>query len=264
MIFEKLKFNSRSRSMAYETIIYQKESGMVIITINRPQAMNAITPDMLKELKTAVLEAGKDQDVKVIVLTGAGKAFCAGVDLKALGDRKLINGKVGDILDIPARELIQAIRSVPKVVIALVNGFCFTGALEIMLGCDIVIASEDAKIGDTHAKWSLRPTWGMSARLPRRVGYLKAKELSFTADSISAKEAERIGLVNMAVPADKLNEALQTMVKKIVSNSEQSIVAYKHLYNTNESLTLEQSLELEFGSEFVISDTEERLAQFRK
>jgi enoyl-CoA hydratase/carnithine racemase len=215
--------------MTYETIIYRKASGMATITMNRPQAMNAITPDMLGELKTAVLEAGQDQDVKIIVLTGAGKAFCAGVDLKSLGNRKLINGKVGDILDIPARELIQAICSVPKVVIALVNGFCFTGALEIILGCDIVIASEDAKIGDTHAKWSLRPTWGMSARLPRRVGFLKAK-----------------------------------MAKKILSNSEQSIVAYKHLYNTNVSLTLEKSLELEFGSEFVISDTEERLAQFRK
>jgi enoyl-CoA hydratase/carnithine racemase len=250
--------------MTYETIIYQKASRMATITMNRPQAMNAITPDMLKELKAAVLEAGQDQDVKIIVLTGAGKAFCAGVDLKSLGNRKLINGKVGDILDIPARELIQAICSVPKVVIALVNGFCFTGALEIMLGCDIVIASEDAKIGDTHARWSLRPTWGMSARLPRRVGYLKAKELSFTAEAISAREAERIGLVNMAVPASGLWAALQTMAKKILSNSEQSLAAYKHLYNTNASLTLEKSLELEFGSEFVISDTEERLAQFRK
>jgi enoyl-CoA hydratase len=250
--------------MPYDTILYNKESGIGRITINRPQAMNAITPGMLKELTAAVRDAGNDGDVKVIVLTGAGKAFCAGVDLKALGDRKLVNGKVGDILDIPARELIQTIRSAPKTVIALVNGFCFTGALEIMLGCDIVIAAEEAKIGDTHAKWSLRPTWGMSARLPRRVGFLKAKELSFTADAISAKEAERIGLVNMAVPAAKLEEALQAMVKKIMANSGESIKAYKHLYNTNESMPLDKSLELEFGSEFEISDTEERVAQFRK
>ncbi len=250
--------------MPYETIIYQKEADMGKITLNRPQAMNAITPTMLKELKLVVLEAGQDADVKVIVLTGAGKAFSAGVDLKALGNRKLENGKVGDILDIPARELIQAIRTVPKPVIALVNGFCFTGALEIMLGCDLVIASEDAKIGDTHAKWSLRPTWGMTARLPRRVGFLKAKELSFTADAITAKEAERIGLINITVPPEKLNEALAMLVKKILSNSEQSIAAYKLLYNTNENLTLEKSLELEFGSEFEIKDTEERLAKFRK
>ncbi|MHB8085270.1 MAG: enoyl-CoA hydratase/isomerase family protein, partial [Dehalococcoidia bacterium] len=151
--------------MPYETLIYSKDSGIGRITINRPDAMNAITPGMLKELKAAVLEAGKDNEVKVIVLTGAGKAFCAGVDLKALGDRKLARGKVGNILDIPARELIDAIRAVPKVVIAVVNGFCFTGAVEIMLGCDLAIAAEEAKIGDTHAKWGLRPTWGMSARL---------------------------------------------------------------------------------------------------
>ena len=250
--------------MAFETIIYQCTEGVGRITLNRPQAMNAITPAMLKELKTAVLETGNDAEIKVIVLTGAGRAFCAGVDLKALGDQTLVNGMVGDILDLPARELIDAIRSVPKPVICMVNGFCFTGALEIMLACDIVIAAEDAKIGDTHTKWGLRPTWGMSARLPRRVGYLKAKELSFTAEAITGKDAERIGLINMAVPADKLEEAAQIMAKKIMGNSAQSIAAYKKLYNTNESMTLDRSLELESGSDFEITDSLERLSAFIK
>ncbi len=250
--------------MAYETIIYTVDAGIGRITINRPEAMNAITPGMLKELRDAVLEAGKDSKVRIIVLTGAGKAFSSGVDLKSLGGRKLERGKVGDILDIPARNLITAIRSVPKVVIALVNGFCFTGAMEIMLACDLVIASEDAKIGDTHAKWGLRPTWGMSARLPRRVGFLKAKELSFTAEAISGKEAERIGLINQAVPAGNLEEALQTMARKITANSPQSIEAYKMLYNNNETMTLEESLELEYKSEFNITDTEQRLGGFKK
>jgi enoyl-CoA hydratase/carnithine racemase len=104
----------------------------------------------------------------------------------------------------------------------------------------------------------------MSARLPRRVGFLKAKELSFTADAITAQEAERIGLINQAVPADKLEQALETMVKKIMANSPQSLLAYKHLYNTNEAMTLDQGLALEFGSEFQISDTEERLKGFKK
>jgi enoyl-CoA hydratase/carnithine racemase len=250
--------------MAYEQILYQVEGGVCRITMNRPEAMNAITPAMLKELKAAVQAAGKAPEVRVIVLTGAGRAFCAGVDLKALGEVTLTGGKVGDILDIPARELIDAIRSVPKLVVALVNGFCFTGALEIMLACDLVIASEQAKIGDTHAKWGLRPTWGMSARLPRRVGFVKAKELSFTADAITSKEAERIGLINLACPPDKLEEALETVVKKIMANSPQSLEAYKRLYNANETMTLEQSLALEFGSEFQIADTEERLKGFKK
>lgn len=250
--------------MTFETIIYRKESGIGRITLHRPQSMNAITPFMLSEIAIAVADAGKDDEVRVIALTGAGKAFCAGVDLKSLGNRKLERGKVGDILDIPARDLIQAIRAVPKPVIAVINGYCFTGALEIMLACDIVIAAADAKIGDTHAKWGLRPTWGMSARLPRRVGFLKSKELSFTAEAVTAAEAERIGLVNRAVPADQLEDTLQNMARAIIANSRDSIAAYKYLYNSNESMLLDMSLELEFNSEFDICDTGERLEQFRR
>jgi enoyl-CoA hydratase/carnithine racemase len=250
--------------MPYVTITYQQDSGIGRITINRPEAMNAITLEVLGELKAAVIEAGNDPGVKVIVLAGAGRAFCAGVDLKALGGLKMVDGRAGDVLDKPGWELIERIRNVPKVVIALIHGYCFTGALEIVLACDLVLAAEETKIGDTHAKWGLHPTWGMSARLPRRVGFLKAKELSFTADAISGKEAERIGLVNKAVPAAKLEEALQVMVKKIAANSPQSVALYKRLYNANESMSLDKSLELEISTEFTISDTEERVAQFRK
>lgn len=250
--------------MSHETIIFTVEDEVARLTLNRPEVMNAITPEMLVEAEAAIRKAGDDDTARVIVLTGAGKAFCAGVDLKALGDRKIENGKVGDILDIPARALIDAIRAVPKPVIALVNGFCFTGALEIMLACDLVIASDKAKIGDTHARFSLRPTWGMSARLARRVGYLKAKELSFTADAISGSEAERIGLVNISVAPETLEETLQSMVERIKANSADSIAAYKELYNRNESMNLDESLALEFESEFIIPDTEARVAQFRK
>jgi enoyl-CoA hydratase len=250
--------------MTFETILYRPDNGIGRITLNRPEAMNAITSFMLAELTIAVVEAGKDGGVHVIAITGAGKAFCAGVDLKSLGNRKLERGKVGDILDLPARDLIQAIRSVPKPVIAVINGFCFTGAMEIMLACDIVIAAEEAKIGDTHAKWGLRPTWGMSARLPRRVGFLKAKEMSFTAEAVTGREAERIGLVNRAVPAGSLEETLLALAQSIMANSRESVAAYKYLYNSNESMLLDMSLELEFGSEFDISDTGERLGQFRK
>jgi enoyl-CoA hydratase/carnithine racemase len=250
--------------MEFENLKYDKKDGVARITINRPSAMNAITPTLLKEMKAAVEDAGRDKKVGVVVITGEGRAFSAGVDLKALGERKLEKGKVGPILDEPARELIEAIQTVPKVVIAMVNGFCFTGAMEIVLGCDLAIASEDAKFGDTHARWGLRPTWGMSQRLPRTVGLLKARELSFTADTIDGREAQRMGLVNMAVPADKLEEATTELAKKIMANSLESLAAYKYLYNRGMRLTLEKGLELEFGSEFDITDTEDRLASFRK
>lgn len=250
--------------MTYETIIFHKDQGIARITINRPQAMNAITPAMLVELKNAILDAGNDKKVGVIAITGSGRAFSAGVDLKSLGDRKITDGRVGDILDIPGQELIQAMRNVPKPVIALVNGFCFTGALEIMLACDIVIAASEAKIGDTHAKWGIRPSWGMSARLPRRVGFLKAKELSFTAEAVTAEEAWRIGLVNTVVPGEKLEETFRGMAEMIMANSRQSVAAYKHLYNTNENMSLEDSLSLELTEKIEIDDTEERIGRFRK
>jgi enoyl-CoA hydratase len=250
--------------MAYENLIYEKKDGMARITINRPSVMNALTSTLLAEMKAAVLDAGKDSEVKVIVLTGAGRAFSAGVDLVALGERKLERGKVGPILDDPARDLIETIQDVPKVVIAMVNGFCMTGAMEIVLGCDLIVASEEAKFGDTHARWGLRPTWGMSQRLPRTIGILKARELSFTADMITGKEAQQLGLVNIVVPADKLEEAVQELIKKITANSMESLAAYKYLYNHGMKDTLKKGLELEAKSEFDIKDTEERLAKFRK
>lgn len=250
--------------MGYGSVIYEKKDGVARITINRPNAMNALTAALLEELKSAMLDAGNDDEVAVVVLTGAGRAFSAGVDLKALGERKLDRGKVGPILDDPARELIDTIQSIPKIVIAMANGYCFTGALEIMLACDLVVASEEAKFGDTHARWGLRPTWGMTQRLPHTVGISKARLMSFTADMIDGREAERIGLVNMAVPADKLEETTQALVKKLMTNSLDSLAAYKYLYNRGQKVTLEAGLKLEFTSEFDIKDTEERIAQFRK
>lgn len=250
--------------MEFENLKYDKKDGIAKITINRPSAMNALTPMLLKEMNAAIEDAGRDKKVGVVVITGEGRAFSAGVDLKALGEHKLEKGKVGVIFDVPARELIEAIQSIPKVVIAMVNGHCFTGALEIVLGCDLAIASEDAKFGDTHARWGLRPTWGMSQRLPRTIGLLKARELSFTAKTIDGREAQQIGLVNMAVPADKLEEVTTDFAKKIMANSLESLSAYKYLYNHGMRLTLEKGLELEFSSEFDITDTEDRLAGFRR
>jgi enoyl-CoA hydratase/carnithine racemase len=216
------------------------------------------------EIKAAVQEAGKDEDIRVIVLTGAGRAFSAGVDLVSLGNRKLEGGKVGSILDEPARDVIDTIQSVPKVVIAMVNGYCITGALEIVLGCDLIIASSEARFGDTHARWGLRPSWGMSQRLPYLVGILKAREMSFTAELITAEEAERIGLVNMVVPQEKLEGAVQELAKKVMANSREAIAAAKYLYNKSMKERLEKGLQLEATSEFVIGDTEDRLANFRK
>jgi len=250
--------------MEFENLKYDKKDGIAKITINRPNVMNALTPALLKEMKVAVEDAGKDTNVRVVIITGMGRAFSAGVDLLSLGEIKLKGGAVGPVLDDPARAVIDIIQTIPKVVIAAVNGYCITGALEIVLGCDLIVASENAKFGDTHTRWGLRPSWGMSQRLPRKIGLLKAKEMSFTAELITAKEAERIGLVNMAVAADKMEYIVQQLAEKIIANSADAIAAYKYLYNHGMRGTLENGIELEAKSKFEINDTEERLEKFRK
>jgi len=250
--------------MPYQYIIYQKEDGIIWVRLNRPEVLNAISPALLSEMKDALEKAGKDDEAGVVVLTGEGRAFSAGVDLKSLGDRKLEGGRVGPVLDDPARVVIDTIQTMPKVVIAMVNGYCFTGALEVVLACDLIVAAEEAKLGDTHTRWGIRPSWGMSQRLPFMVGTLKAKELSFTADMITAREAERIGLVNVAVPGEKLEAAVKELAQKILGNSREAIAAYKYLYNRSQGDRMAKGLKLEAESDFTIADTEKRLSQFRK
>jgi enoyl-CoA hydratase len=133
-----------------------------------------------------------------------------------------------------------------------------------MLGCDIIIASDEAKFGDTHVRWGLRPSWGMSQRLPRAVGFYKAKELSLTACIIDAAEAQKIGLVSKIVSSDKLMAAARNIAQQIQSNSLEAVAAYKQLYNTTILETMEKGLQYEGLSEFQISDTQSRIDGFKK
>lgn len=172
-------------------------------------------------------------------------------------------GGIGPILDDPAQTVIATLQTVPKVVIAKVNGYCFTGALEIALACDLIIVAEEAKFGDTHAKWGLRPTWGMSARLPQAVGLRKARELSFTAEIFTGHDAATWGLANAAVPLAELDKTVQTLADKILANSRGSLAAYKTLYNQGIGKTVDNALAFEKSSVFSISDTDDRIAKFR-
>lgn len=250
--------------MEYQFLNVKKSSGLVTLFFSRPQVMNALSPALLRELKAAVLECGADNQTAVIALTGVGKAFSAGADLNSLEVDKLRNGRVGAEIDRAANEAIEALIEVPKVVIAAVNGHCYTGALEVVLACDLVIAAESARFGDTHVRWGIRPSWGMSQRLPRRVGWLKAKELSFTAKIISAQEAERIGLVNHVVADERLEAEVEELARSIMANSLEAVTAYKRLYNRGETGTLAEGLKNEAQSDFVIGDMQSRLESFLK
>lgn len=249
--------------MSYETIEVLQDGPVATVIMSRPEALNAITPTMLEELNLAFDAIADNDGVSAAVLIGSGRAFSAGVDLKALGERSLDGGKVGDILDVPARRLTGLISSMPKVVVAKVNGFCFTGALELALACDVIVAADEAKIGDTHAKFGLRPTWGMSQRLPNLVGLARARELSLTARMFSGVDAAAYGLAALSVPADDLDITVSDLLTSIVANSGDSLAAYKDLYRVAEDSGLRAGLAYEAETDYPIRDTDERVADFR-
>jgi len=174
------------------------EDGICTITIDRPEARNALSLAMRRRLKELFASAGADDDVAVIVLTGVDPAFCAGVDVKELRSGAGREGG-GEITD-PA----AALRAVPKPVLGAINGVCVTGGLELALACDVLIASEHARFADTHVRLGLLPAWGMSAYLAQAVGTRKAVELSLTGAFISADDALQCGLVNHIVPHAEL------------------------------------------------------------
>lgn len=244
-------------------LIVERDDAVITITLDRPEALNAITPAMLGQLGDELAAAADDESIRVVVLTGAGRAFSAGVDLKALGDREIVDGKVGDILDLPARRVTELLSTMGPITVAKINGFCFTGALELALACDIVIAADEAKFGDTHAKFGLRPTWGMSQRLPRLVGMAAARELSYTARNFTGVEARGLGMIARSVPLTELDGEVTTVVDNLLANSAGSLRAYKDLYREAEQCPLGEGLAYEAATEYPIGDTADRLADFR-
>lgn len=246
------------------TLATEHRDGVLTLTLNRPAALNALTPDMLEALADALVAAKQNPEVRVVVLTGAGRAFSAGVDLKALGLQEVRQGKVGDVLDLPAGRALATMASMPQPVVAKVNGHCFTGALELALGCDLIYVAAEAKLGDTHAKWGVRPTWGMTQRLPRRIPMNRARELAFTARTFSADEAVRWGLANDCCPASELDARVAATIEQILANSPDVIAAYKSIWRHSEGQSLAEGLLTELGLDFDIRDTNERLAEFLK
>ena len=239
------------------------EDGVATLALDRPDALNAITVQMLQELAVALDRVQADPLVDIVVLTGAGRAFSAGVDLKSLGERELINGKVGDVLDLPARAVISRITGMSKIVLARVNGFCFTGALELALACDLIVAADEAKFGDTHAKFGLRPTWGMSQRLIGAVGLTTARRLSYTAETFTGRQAAEWGLATTSVPLAELDAHIAELTGRIRANSAESLAAYKVLFDRALNMGLDDGLRYEADTEFPINDTNDRLATFR-
>jgi len=244
-------------------LLTETNNGITTITFNRPDAMNAFTPTLLEALVTALQDASTS--ARVIILKGAGRAFSAGVDLKVLQQATLKLGRVGGVFDGPASEAAAAVRQASVPVVAQVHGACFTGALEIALHCDLLYTTHATKFGDTHAKFGIRPTWGMSQTLPRIVGIRRARELSFTARTFSGTDAAAWGLANQAFKTlEDLEAAVAETAAAIANNSPGAVAAYKELFAlAAENRPIEDALNEEVARDFPsITDTEERLGGF--
>ena len=248
-------------------LLVNLENNILTITLNRPEALNAYRPEMLVEIREIIIQTEDDPNVAVIIIEGAGKAFSAGVDLKVLQGFVPEAGKIGDLFDKPAALAWDTFRKSRCPIIAKVHGACFTGALEMALHCDFIFTTLDTKFGDTHAKFGLRPTWGMSQTLSQAIGVRKAKDMSFSARTVLGDEAIRLGIANEAVEdKDALDALVDKRAGQIASNSQASVSAFKDLYNVAQSgLSMDDALKEEFSREYPeIKDTNDRLAGFKK
>lgn len=236
------------------------QDGIAILSLNRPEALNALSPSLFVELREHVDNIAEQiDDIGCVILRGEGRSFSAGNDLKAI--------QTGERAPSPhfQAETLEAIERLPQPVIAAVQGHCYTGSLELALACDLMIAGESAKFADTHGKWGMSPTWGMSQRLPRRIGLLPAKEMMFSGRVIGGAEAAEMGLANKCVPDADLDQAAIDMAASFLANSWFTLRADKMLINAGLDRTLADGVRFEReNSPGRGPDMEERLAAFSK
>ncbi|MFY0634033.1 MAG: enoyl-CoA hydratase/isomerase family protein [Vannielia sp.] len=223
------------------TLVLSENHGPVaVLTLNRPEKLNALSPELLEELRGQLdAIAAEGEAVRAVVLRGAGRSFCAGADVEAL--------KAGVVTEDPeARsKTVQRLGEIAPVVIAAVHGHCVTGGLELALAADVIVAAETARFRDTHARLGIVPRWGMSVRLPRRVGLATARRISLTCAEIGAEEALRIGLCDMVVPEGELIATAMALAGEAARSNPASVAAISTLYEAGLHLPLAEALDAE-------------------
>ena len=241
-----------------DTVLVDVADGLCTLTLNRPDKRNALNGELFDALTAAMDAIEADETVGCVVLRGAGKAFCAGADLGGVG-----TGSGGN--PHAHQKVIERLANLPVPTVAAIHGICYTGGLELALAGDLIVASANARFGDTHGKWALTPVWGMSQRLPRRVGAAKAKEMMFTSRTYSGAQAEAMGLANFCFPDEAFDSEVEKLIGEILANSWFSHRANKRLIVDTEGLPLEAGLAHEiYKSEGRGPDSQERIAAFMK
>ena len=234
--------------MGYETIVVERSGAVATVTLNRPEARNALDLVMRKELLAALDDLEADEAARVVVLTGAGGHFCAGGDVKTMRERRHTAAEGRARVEMLNRLVLRLV-NFPRPTLAMVDGFAVGAGCNLALCCDLIVASDRAKFGELFWKIGLVPDGGGTWLLSRVVGLARAKELIFTADVIDAAEAARIGLVNRVVPAAELASATRALAEKIAGGPPAVLKLAKHMVNRGATSDLASALDLEAYSQ---------------
>lgn len=242
-------------------VLVEKDGPVAIVTLNRPDALNALSQALRREIVKTFQVLAKDEDVRAVVLTGAGRAFTAGVDLKEAGQAGFALGADGGEID-----LAKALEAFPWPVIGAINGFAITGGFELALMCDVLLASENAKFADTHARVGILPGWGLSQRLSRMIGISRAKELSLTGNFLDAPTAERWGLVNRVYAPEELLPAAIQMGHDMASCQPGMLRKYKQVIDDGFAMEFGDAMKMEVkrSAEHAASVTADSVEEARK
>ena len=212
-----------------DVVLYAVSERIATITLNRPEARNALSRDVLRRLPELMARADDDEGVDVVILTGSDPAFCAGLDLKELGSSGISVGAGGAGASGSSQQR-GPFRVMHKPVIGAVNGVAVTGGFELALNCDFLVASEHARFGDTHARVGVMPGWGLTVLLPQAIGVRRAREMSFTGNFVGAEEALRLGLVNHVVPHAELIPFTRRLALDIIGNDQPGVRQIRSTY----------------------------------
>jgi enoyl-CoA hydratase len=226
--------------MSDDVLRVAREGAVATLTLDRPDAMNALSAALRDAIARAFRALEADDAIRVVVLTGAGRAFCAGYDLK-----ELASGATGPTAASARSDMADAMAAFSGPIIGAVNGHAITGGFELALACDVLIASERARFADTHARVGILPGWGLSQKLPRLIGVSRAKEISFSGNFVDAEQALAWGLVNRVVPHDALLDEAAALAADMASCVPEVLRGYKRLIDDGLALPLGAALALE-------------------
>lgn len=227
--------------MSDPVLLVEKSNGIATVTLNRPTAMNALNQDLRNAIADTFKELEADPEIKVAILTGAGKAFCAGLDLKELGEQ----GLTGSDNAVTSKDPVTSIAQFSGPVICAINGVAITGGFELALAGDVLITSTNARFADTHARVGILPGWGLSQKLSRTIGIFRAKELSLTGNFLSAEQAAEWGLVNRVVSPEELLNVATALANDMLTVVPECLPAYKALIDEGYAQSFGEGIETE-------------------